>query len=118
MKKIRVFEAFAGYGSQSMALERLKWNYPDFDYDIVGFAEIDPYAIKAYRALHGESIPNLGDVTKIDWGGVQQGSRFVYLLIPLPRHQRSRETKRICTRHRVTFIAPMGMREGYQRKAS
>ena len=30
--KIRVFEAFAGYGSQSLALERLKRNFPNFDY--------------------------------------------------------------------------------------
>ena len=34
--KIRVFEAFAGYGSQAMALERLKQDYPEFDYEVVG----------------------------------------------------------------------------------
>ena len=48
--KIRVFEAFAGYGSQSLALERLKRNFPNFDYEIVGISEIDKYAIDAYKS--------------------------------------------------------------------
>lgn len=116
--KLKVFEAFAGYGSQSMALERLKQNCPEFDYEVVGFAEVDPYAIKAYRAVHGEGIPNLGDVTKIDWGGVRQGCGFVHLLFPLSRHQHGWETARVCTGHRVEVVAPLGMREGYQRQAS
>ena len=30
-------------------------------------SEIDKYAIKAYAALHGSTIPNHGDITKIDW---------------------------------------------------
>ena len=33
---LRVFEAFAGYGSQSMALERLRKSHPGFDYQVVG----------------------------------------------------------------------------------
>ena len=48
---IRVFEAFAGYGSQSMALERLKQDYSQFDYKVVGISEIDKYAVKAYVYL-------------------------------------------------------------------
>lgn len=36
MEKIRVFEAFAGYGSQSMALKRL-----GIDFEVVGISEID-----------------------------------------------------------------------------
>ena len=59
--KVRVFEAFAGYGSQSLALERLKKDFPDFDYEIVGIAEIDKYAIQAYNALH-PNVPNYGDI--------------------------------------------------------
>lgn len=35
-KQLKVFEAFAGYGSQSMALERLRKNHPGFDYQVVG----------------------------------------------------------------------------------
>lgn len=65
--KIRVFEAFAGYGSQSIALELLAQAFPDFQFDTVGISEIDKNAIKAYRTLHGNVIPNHGDITKIDW---------------------------------------------------
>lgn len=39
--KIRIFEAFAGYGSQSIALQRLKEDFPGFDYEVAGFSEID-----------------------------------------------------------------------------
>lgn len=68
--KLRVFEAFAGYGSQSIALKLVAKMFPGFEFESVGISEIDKYAIKAYRALHGEAIPNLGDITKINWGGV------------------------------------------------
>ncbi len=66
---IRVFEAFAGYGSQSMALKRLSEDYPDFKYEPVGISEIEPNAIKAYHAVHGDLVPNFGDISKINWGG-------------------------------------------------
>ena len=65
--KLRVFEAFAGYGSQSIALELLSQSFPDFQFETVGISEIDKYAIRAYHTLHGEAIPNHGDITKIDW---------------------------------------------------
>lgn len=65
--KLRVFEAFAGYGSQSIALELLANAFPDFLFETVGISEIDKYAIKAYHTLHGDTIPNHGDITKIDW---------------------------------------------------
>ena len=67
--KVRVFEAFAGYGSQSLALERLKRNYPDFDYEVVGISEIDQHAIIAYNAVHS-NITNYGDISNIDWNYV------------------------------------------------
>jgi hypothetical protein len=67
--KIKVFEAFAGYGSQSLALERLKKAYPDFDYEMVGISEIDKYAIQAYNTLH-PGVTNYGDISKIDWNQV------------------------------------------------
>lgn len=65
---LTVFEAFAGYGSQSMALERLRRDY-GLEYKVVGISEIEPAAIKAYNAIHGDQIPNFGDITKINWGG-------------------------------------------------
>lgn len=62
---LRVFEAFAGYGSQAMALARM-----GIPYRVVGISEIDPYAIKAYMAVHGET-KNWGDVTRMDWSQVE-----------------------------------------------
>lgn len=49
---IRVFEAFAGYGSQSIALDNI-----GVDYEVVATSEIDIDAIIGYCALRGE-IPN------------------------------------------------------------
>jgi DNA (cytosine-5)-methyltransferase 1 len=66
MRKIRVIELFAGYGSQHNALKRLKRDYPEFEYEVVAFCEIDDNAIKAYHALHGDHIPNLGDITQVN----------------------------------------------------
>lgn len=69
MKHLRVFEAFAGYGSQAMALKRLQADFPDrLHCEFVGISEIDRYAIAAYRAVHGDTR-NYGDITKINWGG-------------------------------------------------
>lgn len=67
--KLRVFEAFAGYGSQSFALESLSEDNPQFQFEVVGISEIDKYAIQAYYANHSTSIPNLGDISKINWEG-------------------------------------------------
>lgn len=67
---LRVFEAFAGYGSQSLAFKYLQENHLEFDFKVVGYSEIEPSAIQAYRLLHGWDIPNFGDVTRIDWNEV------------------------------------------------
>lgn len=55
---IRVVELFAGIGAQREALRRL--GIPHEAY----ISEIDPYAIRSYTAIHGDT-PNLGDVTQI-----------------------------------------------------
>src|SRR5699024_5122175 len=57
---LRVFESFAGVGTQRMALERA--NIP---HEVVGISEIDKFAIKSYEAIHKE-IHNYGDIAKID----------------------------------------------------
>ena len=67
---LRVFEAFAGYGSQSLSFKYLKDKHPEFDFKVVGYSEIEPSAIQAYGLLHGRDIPNFGDVTRIDWNEV------------------------------------------------
>lgn len=74
---IRVFEAFAGYGSQSMSLERLKQDYSYFDYEVVGISEIDKYAVKAYNATH-KPTTNYGDISLIDWDIVPDFDLFAY----------------------------------------
>ena len=49
MNKIRVFTAFSGYDSQCIALDRIKRDYPDlFDYELIGWSEIDRCAINAH----------------------------------------------------------------------
>ncbi len=77
--KLRLFEICAGYGSQALALNRLREIYPDFDYELVGWAEFDPEedanpdinkqpAVIAHKVLHPDSAEkNWGDITKIRW---------------------------------------------------
>ena len=59
---LKVLSLFSGIGAFEKALEWL-----NIDYELVGFSEIDKYAIRSYCAIHGvdESL-NLGDVSKID----------------------------------------------------
>ena len=73
MNKLRVFEAFAGYGSQSIALRNL-----GIDYEVVAISEIDKYALKAYYALHDKNIPNLGDISKINVKDIPKHDIFTY----------------------------------------
>ena len=69
---LRVFEAFSGYGSQSMALRNL-----GIEHEVVAISEIDKYAIKAYEAIHGPML-NLGDISKIDVNDIPQHDLFTY----------------------------------------
>lgn len=74
MNRIRVFTAFSGYDSQCMALERA-----GVDYDLVGWSEIDPHAIKAHDAVFPQySARNYGDITGIDWTSVPDFDMFTY----------------------------------------
>ncbi len=68
MEKIRVGTLCSGYDSQCLALERLKRDYPQFDYELMWWSEIDKHAIKAHDALFPQwKDRNLGDMTQIDW---------------------------------------------------
>lgn len=69
---LRAFEAFAGYGSQSMALRNI-----GVPYKVVGISEIDKYAIMGYNATHSETI-NFGDITEINWAEVPDFDLFTY----------------------------------------
>ena len=69
-KILRVFEGFAGYGGGHFALNRLKEKYPNFEFEIVGYSEIDKYACELYDLNHkdknGNTIKNFGDITKLN----------------------------------------------------
>lgn len=69
---IKVFEAFAGIGTQRMALRNL-----NISHDVVAISEIDKFAIKSYEAIHGKT-KNLGDVSKIDVNNIPNHDLFTY----------------------------------------
>ena len=76
---LKVFTAFSGYDSQCMALDRLHRHNPDFNYELVGWAEIDKYAIAAHNAVYPQwAERNYGDIAKIDWQQVPDFNLFTY----------------------------------------
>ncbi len=74
MSQLRVFTAFSGYDSQCMALDRI-----GLPYDLVGWSEIDKYAIAAHNAVYPQFAErNYGDISKIDWTQVPDFDLFTY----------------------------------------
>ena len=69
-KTLKVFEGFAGYGGGSFALRKLKELHPEFEYEVIGYSELDKYASELFDLNHknknGEQIKNYGDITKIN----------------------------------------------------
>ena len=62
MKQISMLSLFSGIGSPEQALKNI-----GVDYALVGFSEIDKYAVSSYCNVHNVSEDlNLGDVTNID----------------------------------------------------
>lgn len=71
---LRVFTSFSGYDSQCLALDRV-----GIPYELVGWSEIDPFAIQAHNALYPQYADrNAGDITKIDWSQVPDFDLFTY----------------------------------------
>lgn len=78
MNKLRVVTLFSGYDSQCLGLDRLHETY-SFDYELVGWSEIDKYAIQAHNSIYPQySERNLGDICKIDWNGVGDFDLMTY----------------------------------------
>lgn len=74
MEKLKVFTAFSGYDSQCMALDKL-----GIDYELVGWSEIDKYAIQAHNAIYPQwADRNYGDISKINWEDVPDFDLFTY----------------------------------------
>lgn len=54
---LRVFEAFAGYGSQRMALKNI-----GIDFEIVGISEIEGDVIQTYSSIHTDFLEKLTNI--------------------------------------------------------
>lgn len=71
MDKLRLLTLFSGYDSQALAMERMKQSIVGFDYDLVGWCEIDKFAIDAHNAIFPQwADRNIGDITTADYESV------------------------------------------------
>ena len=80
--KINVVTLCSGYDSQCLALERLKHNFPNFDYELIAWAEFDPESKSPIEkqpavVVHNVLFPlwenrNMGDITTCDWGSIKE----------------------------------------------
>lgn len=85
---LKVVTLCSGYDSQCLALNRLKQNFSDFDYELIAWSEFDPEskaplekqpAVIAHNALFPQwADRNLGDMTKIDWSKVPDFDLLTY----------------------------------------
>ena len=80
-KKIKVFEGFAGYGGGSFAFKRLHEIDERYNFEVVGYSEIDNSAKALYDLNHkdikGNPIKNYGDITKINPDEIPDFDMFV-----------------------------------------
>ena len=68
MKNIKILSLFSGIGAPEKAISNI-----GVKYDLVGFSEIDPNAIKAYCLIHNiDEKLNLGDISKIDINSISE----------------------------------------------
>lgn len=59
---MKMLSLFSGIGAFEKALKNI-----GIEFELVGFSEVDKYAVKSYCAIHGvPEAMNLGDITKID----------------------------------------------------
>lgn len=56
---LRVFEAFAGYGSQRMALRNI-----GIDFEVVGISEIEGDVLQSYAAIHSDFLEKRKEIDK------------------------------------------------------
>ena len=56
---LRVFEAFAGYGSQRMALRNI-----GIDFEVVGISEIEGDVLLSYAAIHSDFLEKRKEIDK------------------------------------------------------
>lgn len=71
---MKLLSLFSGIGAFEKALTNL-----DIDYEVVGFSEIDKWAIESYCAIHGvDKGFNLGDVSQIKLEDVPNADMVTY----------------------------------------
>lgn len=71
---LKVFTTFSGYDTQCLALKKAH-----IPFDLVGWSEIEPRAIKAHNLIFPEYAErNYGDICKIDWKNVPDFDFFTY----------------------------------------
>ena len=58
-KKLKLFDAFTGYGGASWGLKKAK-----IPFEVIGYSEVEKFAIKLYELNH-KDVKNFGDITKI-----------------------------------------------------
>ena len=63
-QKLRALSLFAGYGGLTLAVEE------HLGAELVAYSEFDPAPSKVMEA-HWPGVPNLGDITRIDWAAVK-----------------------------------------------
>lgn len=74
MKGLKVLSLFSGIGAFERALTNLKQ-----EHELIGFSEIDKYAIKSYATLHNESEENnYGDIAQVDFDTVPDFDLMTY----------------------------------------
>ena len=89
---LKVITLCSGYDSQCLALERLKENFPEFDYELVAWSEFDPEsktplnkqpAVIAHNSLFPQwAERNLGDMTKVNWEGLNLQCDLLFYSTP------------------------------------
>lgn len=79
MDKIRVVSLCSGYDAPFIAMKRLKADNSAFDFECIGWSEVDKYAIIGHNAIHPEMAGlNMGDMTLIDWTKVSDFDLLIY----------------------------------------
>jgi DNA (cytosine-5)-methyltransferase 1 len=63
-RRLRIGSLFSGYGGLDLAVEEV------FDGETVWFSEFSPAPARVF-AHHWPAVPNLGDITTIDWNAVE-----------------------------------------------
>lgn len=85
MNKTNVISLCSGYDAMVLALKHLRRDFPDkFDFDLLAWSEIDPYACAAHDALHPEFAERaVGDMTAVDWAewSVEHGNPTIHCLV-------------------------------------